>query len=357
MVAKRVVFWLVLVIAMAVASRMIPGFVRDSIPAIYYVKPSLIAYESIVRCTGTIHSLDSRQVVLESAVLPREVFVGVGDEVNQGQVLATFKSVTPFDFAMGLPQIMVDSAMISTVLSAYGLTAFLDDAGLNSDELVDFLEQQGRAGTLQTSVAQVDYTGEILSPIGGVVTSVNMTPFIPSGVGSAVFTVMDLSQYKVIATVNESDIAMISVGDPATIRGMAFPGSVYEGYVSKIYPTARRTLIGSSAQTVVDIEIIIQNPDERLRPGFTATVEIRGRGSYEMITVPYEAIRQDERNNEYVYTFNDGVVRRALIVTGREFISEVQVLEGLTQDSIVIFNPNDVDGEGTMIHLQGRWDS
>jgi len=311
-------------------------------------------HENIVRSSGTIHPVFSRQIVLESTVLPREVFVRIGDRVQSGDVLATFQPMTPLDFAVGLPPITVDSSMIATILSAYGITALLGEAGLSSDELAEFLEQQNRADAPEVSVAAVDETQQILSPISGVITSVNMTANIPSSVGSTLFTVANLEHYKVISQISESDIALIRIGDPAVIRGVAFPGNVYEGRVSKIYPTARRTLIGSSAETVVDIEIIITNPDSRLRPGFSASVEIIGGGAYEMITVPYEAIRQDERNHEYVYTFNDGLLRRAHIRTGREFINDVQILEGLTHDCIVIFNPDNVDGEGSMIHLMGR---
>ena len=356
MVAKRVVIWVLLSALLVVLSRLIPEIVHDSIPSIYYVTPSVRVHENIVRSSGTIHPVDSRQIVLESTVLPHEVFARVGDRVRHGDILATFQPMTPLDFAAGLPPITIDSSMISTILQAYGITALLGEAGLSSDELAQFIEQQNRADAPEVEVIGIDETQQILSPISGVITSVSMTPNIPSSIGSALFTVANLDNYKVIAQISESDIALVRIGDPAVIRGVAFPGSVYEGRVSKIYPTARRTLIGSSAETVVDIEIIITNPDSRLRPGFSATVEIMGGNAYEMITVPYEAIRQDDRNNEYVYTFNNGLLRRAHIRTGREFINDVQVLEGLTHDCIVIFNPDYVDGEGTMIHLIGRAD-
>jgi multidrug efflux pump subunit AcrA (membrane-fusion protein) len=352
--AKRVTVWFLLILAGVVLNRLIPGMVHDSIPSIYYITPTVRTYESIVACTGTLHPVTSRQVVLESTVVPREVFVQVGDRVNRGEVLATYQPAAALNFASALPQITVDSALIGTILSAYGLNSFLNQAGLNGDELAEFLLHQGRGQQPEVSVAMPDATEEIISPISGVITSVNITPFIPAGIGSAVFTVMDTRSYMVVAAVSESDIARISLGDTARIRGTAFPGAVYVGYVTKIYPTARRTLVGTSSETVVDVEILITNADDRLRPGFSARVEITGRNRYEIITVPYEAVRQDENNDEYVYIFEDGKLRKSLIITGRELTSEVEVLYGVTKTCIVIFNPDSVDREGTMIHLRGR---
>jgi len=352
--AKRVTIWLVLILAGVIVNRMVPEIVHDSIPSIYYVTPTVRTYESVVTCVGTLHPVMSRQVVLESAVIPREVFVQVGDRVNRGEVLATYQPTATLNLAAALPPITVDSAMIATLLSAYGLGSFLGQAGLNGDELADFLLHQGRAQQPEVSVSVSDTTEEIVSPIAGVITSVNLTPFIPAGVGSTVFTVMDTRSYMVVAAVSESDIARISLGDTARIRGTAFPGAVYIGHVTKIYPTARRTLVGTSSETVVDVEILISNADDRLRPGFSARVEIAGRNRYEIITVPYEAVRQDENNDEYVYIFEDGKLRKSLIITGRELTNEVEVLDGVSAACIVIFNPDSVDREGTMIHLRGR---
>jgi RND family efflux transporter MFP subunit len=351
---KRITVWLLLVFAGVVLNRMIPEIVHDSIPSIYYVTPSVRIYENTVSCTGTLHPVNSRQVVLESAVIPREVFVQVGDRVNRGEVMATYQPASALNLAATLPAITVDSAMLTTLLSAYGLTSFLNDAGLSGDELAEFLAHQGRGEQSTVAVAAADYTEEIVSPISGVVTAVNITPYIPAGVGSAVFTVMDTRNYMVVAAVSESDIARISVGDMARIRGTAFPGAVYTGHVTKIYPTARRTLVGTSSETVVDVEILIKGADDRLRPGFSARVEIAGQNRYEIITVPYEAVRQDENNDEYVYIFEDGRLRKSLIITGRELINEVEVLDGVSPSCIVIFNPDSVDREGTMIHLRGR---
>ncbi|MDL2247724.1 hypothetical protein LJC05_03225, partial [Bacteroides sp. OttesenSCG-928-J23] len=117
-----------------------------------------------------------------------------------------------------------------------------------------------------------------------------------------------------------------------------------------------RAIRGSGTETVVDVEIEIENPDEHLRPGLSAKVEIRGGENYTLITVPYEAIRQDENNDEYVYVYENGKLRKVLVVTGQELTNEVEVLDGLTEESVVIYNPDDVSKEGTMIHIKGRAD-
>ena len=104
----------------------------------------------------------------------------------------------------------------------------------------------------------------------------------------------------------------------------------------------------------MDVEISLENPDDRLKHGFSAKVEITGGKDYELITVPYEAIRQDENNDEYVYVYAGGKLKKQVVATGKELTNEVEILDGLAPDDIVVFNPGGFVKEGAMIHIKGR---
>jgi multidrug efflux pump subunit AcrA (membrane-fusion protein) len=354
---KRLIIWLVVILLLAGIRRVIPEFVRDTIPSIYYITPSVRVYENTIQCSGTLQTVEKRQIILESAVIPQEIRVSVGDRVNPGEVLATCQPTSLAGIAASLPRLSVDRETISALLSAYGLNTLLGEAGLNGDDLAEYLEGSMNAPGTQTNTAADAREDEIVSPIAGVITSIGLSPYIPAGVGNAAFTIMDTGAYMVTAAVGEGDISKLSIGDDAVIRGAAFSGSVYRGKVSKVYPTARKSLNGTVTETVVDVEILLENADSRLKPGFSAKVEIIGRKREELVTVPYEAVRQDENNNEYVYTYLDGRLTKSGIITGQELSDGVEVLEGVARDSIVIYNPDDIDREGTMIHLRGRADA
>ena len=61
-----------------------------------------------------------------------------------------------------------------------------------------------------------------------------------------------------------------------------------------------------------------------------------------IITVPYEAIRQDEENQEYVYIYKDGKAYRRNIITGTELREETEVCTGLEVGECVILQPDKV---------------
>jgi hypothetical protein len=60
------------------------------------------------------------------------------------------------------------------------------------------------------------------------------------------------------------------------------------------------------------------------------------------VTLPYEAIGQDENNREYLYVIQEGRAVKRLIVTGRELSDCVEILAGATDGEPVILNPDDV---------------
>lgn len=359
----KVLFWLAAVALLAFYYTM-PRMVQSSIPSSYYITPSRTTYENLVSCSGMVQSAHVRSVYVESPVVPDAVFVEVGQRVEQGQLLATLDAEKTGRLAsLGSLQTMAPETLLlqqnvsvdwASLAAAYGMTASVSGGGQYAQQLEGIL--QDAAGIVPDRFSAVDAVSGIYAPISGVVTDVALYENIPALSGRSVVTISDDTQYKVTAAVPEADIAKIVPGDRATVRGVAFASSVYYGSVVKIAPTARK-MLGTSAETVVDVEILLDSADENLRPGYSAKVEIAGAESYELLTVPYEAIRQDENNDEYVYVYEDGRIKKAHILTGRELTNEVQVLGGISGDSIVVYNPSDVIREGAMVHLKGRADA
>jgi RND family efflux transporter MFP subunit len=228
-----------------------------------------------------------------------------------------------------------------------GLTDYGDLAGILPSAREE--DTRARANTLADETE-----GRITAPISGVVTDMSLTEKAYALPGIPAVTISSKNDFKVIASVAEADISRLSLGDNARIQSAGYPKKIYYGSVSRIYPSARKTLSGTSTQTVVTIEIILKNSDGNLKPGFSANVEIYGGNDQVLITVPYEAVRQDENNDEYVFVYEDGALKKRPVITGRELTSEVEVLSGITEGSIVIYNPSEAVREGQIIQLKGR---
>lgn len=362
------------VLAMAGAGLYVmPRMVQSSIPSVYYITPNTKTYENIVNCTGTIQSSLVRSIYLDNPLVADEVHVSVGDRVQENDVLISVNQektaqlqLSSLEFLRGFSGLDTLSRSDplssngidwSALASAYGLNSTVTNGGTEqlTQQLQGLLSDIGLMGSggteelLSVSSAQPS----IFAPIGGIITDVSISPNMTVSAGQSVITILDDTQYKVVAAVSESDIAKVTVGDAVTIRGVGFSGT-YTGEVVKIFPTARKAISGSSTETVVDVEIRLDNADSGLKPGFTAKVEIVGGEDYRLLTVPYEAIRQDENNDEYVYLYEDGKIKKSLVITGKELTNEVQILDGVAPGSIVVFNPGDIKQEGMMIHIMGR---
>ena len=73
--------------------------------------------------------------------------------------------------------------------------------------------------------------------------------------------------------VNEVDVDKIEVGQPVDIRLDALPGPVFHGRISSVASLGHEKE-GDKNVKVFDIQIEIEEKDDRLKPGMTATSEV-----------------------------------------------------------------------------------
>jgi HlyD family secretion protein len=111
---------------------------------------------------------------------------------------------------------------------------------------------------------------EIRAPFDGVVAQVNVDPGDPSTtVGQPAVKVVDISALHLDAQISDVDIGKVAVGQAATVRADAQPGTVYNGKVSYIAPTA--TTVGTIRTYLVRITL---DKHEGLLPGMSARVDL-----------------------------------------------------------------------------------
>jgi HlyD family secretion protein len=147
----------------------------------------------------------------------------------------------------------------------------------------------------------------IRSPVDGVVMSRNVsTGATVAAVQSApvLFSIAtDFRSMQVVADIDESDVASITIGSPASFHVDAYPNQLFEGHVAAIRLDAVRDQPGTDGATprpdaqangpaVVSYPVIItvENPDERLRPGMTAIVSLDGARRDRATRIPNAAL-------------------------------------------------------------------
>jgi len=167
---------------------------------------------------------------------------------------------------------------------------------------------QAKASVSQASI-NLQHT-VITSPIDGIVLnrSVDIGQTVAAAVQAPVlFTLAtDLTRLQLQVSVDQSEIGGVEAGQTVTFEVESFPDETFRGAISQVrlQPIAEQstaaTTIGSSTigqqttsmATVVSYATMIDvdNPDERLRPGMTASVVLGGLQHANVTRVPNAAL-------------------------------------------------------------------
>jgi HlyD family secretion protein len=183
--------------------------------------------------------------------------------------------------------------------------------------------------------AQVDKR-RILAPISATITQVNLKPGDPVAVGQIAFRLDDFSQIVVNAAISEIDVNRLQPGQLASIHLDAVPGQTYHGRVSEILP------VGQDQQGVVNFTatIVLEDSDNRTRPGMTASVDIQAERIVDALLLPVSAARF-LNGQQVVYILNaQGQPQPVPVELGISAGEYSQVLSGdLKEGDRVVLNP------------------
>ena len=136
--------------------------------------------------------------------------------------------------------------------------------------------------------------------------------------GKQCMQIADLSKMKVTVHVGEKDIAKIAVGQSANVTYPAFPDIVSQGTVTAIASVANTdSSYGGGGSVTFNVDILIESPDARLKPGMTAEVSVVTEKLDDVVMVPTMALMTEDGENYYVNlaTDNEGKKTRRVKIT------------------------------------------
>ena len=149
---------------------------------------------------------------------------------------------------------------------------------------------QSQNAQLNQTKTNLGYT-TIYSPVDGTVVTRGIDPgatVVASFQAPVLFTIAkDLRKMRVLADIDEADVGKLQEQMGAEAVVDAFPGDVFHGIVQQVRysPTTNSGVVTYSA--VIEVE----NPDQKLRPGMTATVTIKTHEAKAVMRVPNAALR------------------------------------------------------------------
>jgi multidrug efflux pump subunit AcrA (membrane-fusion protein) len=148
--------------------------------------------------------------------------------------------------------------------------------------------------------------------------------------GQSVGTISDLRELWVIAEVTERDIARVKPGQESAFTVPAYPGETFHGQVAlvehHVEPQSR----------TVEVRILTDNADARLKPGMFADVEIVTAIRDDVLTVPESALQTDGENQIVFVALADRRFERREVKRGLERAGRVEILEGLKPGETIV---------------------
>ena len=206
--------------------------------------------------------------------------------------------------------------------------------------------QRNLAGIQSLAAADIQadlnrLAAETVSPISGSVTAVNVEEGGTAGSLGAVIVLSDKGKAVVRFEVSEFDAPQVRLGQKANVTAGGIEGKLYTGTVTKIYEDAIEKETSDDNEIVVPVEITLANIDDDLKVGYTVNVELILEERRDVIWIPLGAMFM-EGENRFVYIIENSEIIKRQIVTGFSGDRSIEVLEGLSENDILIANLTDI---------------
>ncbi len=163
--------------------------------------------------------------------------------------------------------------------------------------------------------------------------------------GTEMLRVADLSRMEAQVEVNENDIPRVNLGDTATIEVDAYVDYKFRGVVTEIANSAKTTGVSADQVTNFDVKILVlpesykdltdKGTEHPLRPGMSATVEIRTETKSGIITVPIQSVTTRTDTTKIVKNITNEDIRTLVFITDGERALAKDVKTGIQDNSYI----------------------
>ncbi|MEW5854994.1 MAG: efflux RND transporter periplasmic adaptor subunit [Myxococcota bacterium] len=303
--------------------------------------------------TGTLEPLVQVQVGAQVSGRVSQVHVDFNQTVKKGDLLAEIDR-TPFQAQVAQARAVLASAEaqlvraqvdMDTAERALERAQALREKAFNAEADVDVARGARDAAAAQVNVirAQIEQARAALdaaltnlgftrirAPVDGTVINRAVEPgqTVAASLQTPTLFVIaqDLTSMRVVASVDESDVAKVREGAPVRIHVDAFPADEFHGEVKqlRVQPTT------TSGVVTYPAVINVPNPERKLRPGMTATVTLVSNESKDVLRVPNAALRFTPSGAPEL----PGGKRHRVHVLDGNFLKPVEVVVGLNDGAM-----------------------
>lgn len=281
--------------------------------SVYEVKAS--TFKNYVEIQGKIDAEENVQVNAEAMGVITNVYVSIGQNVSKGQVLAQIDDAI-LRQSIGQVQTQLDLAT----------NLFKRQSNLWNQKIgteVQYLNAKTQKESLERQVAIVKQQAsmyKIKSPITGTIDQMDYKVGQAVQPGLPGIRVINTKNLKAKALVSEAYAGTINKGDEVQID---FP-NINDSLITKL-SFASKTIDPASRSYNIEVNLPSKST---FQPNMLAILKIVDYKKDNALTVPIKAIQKSEKG-DYVFLFNGGKAKRAVIKVGNTYNGNAEILSGL----------------------------
>ncbi|MCR5559767.1 MAG: efflux RND transporter periplasmic adaptor subunit [Schwartzia sp.] len=306
--------------------------------------------------SGTLEPVWQADVAAKVDGRIERVLVNEGEAVKEGQALVVLEQTDTNASLMQAQGSYIDAqATVEKAQHDYDRAKYLFDKGAVSAEELEHAQfalnnALGKLANAEGSVAAADSKAggtTVTTPRAGIVQKRYYQEGYYAKVGTALFNIADISVLRAKIDVPEGFISSIAVGGRVECVIPSMDNLRVVGTITRISPVAVQP-----ARTF-EAEVTVNNADGRLRGGIYADAILTAVPKPNVLTVPLSAIvmRDDQRT---VYVIEDGVAVRKVLKTGYIGDDLVEVLDGITEQDVIITGGLNKVREGSKVKISER---
>ena len=300
---KKIILWVTVIMAVTAVFSYMEKQEETVLKAAY---PQRMDIKNVLTINGTVKENNRKDIYLDEMAEIKEIYVKPGDYVEKGQLLARTGESEGFGI---------------TIPNEYVINAFL----------------RGVAGEAVYFSTEDEY---IRSPIDGTVMSINYKegdnapPIIP------LISVSDLDDLMISAQINEDSIHKVKEGMSADIYCNIKDSEPMKGHIAAVMPYAVKTVNIMSVKentAKTEVKIDISNKPYNIAPGNSVTIKLATDTKKDALIIPYEYIKQNENNEQYVHVLGEkGTPEIRIIETGYELETVCEVKNGIKEKDLLL---------------------
>lgn len=169
----------------------------------------------------------------------------------------------------------------------------------------------------------------VYADFNGVISDLTAISGAPIIKGGQLLTLQSIDDVMVSVPISKYNLSKVSVGQKADIT---IAGNVYSGTVTRINGIATKN---ESGTPVINAEVHIDDPDQKIYLGIEAKVIIHTAASENVLLAPVETVNTDN-DGQFCYVIENNILTRKNVVTGVSSDTMIEIKEGLRLDDQVV---------------------